>query len=224
MSTTPPGWYPDPDAGGGQRWWDGQQWTEHSAPGAAPAPAQYAGPQTGGYAPPPPGFQPGGYAQPQAAYGPAGPGGLPRPYAGWWSRVGASVLDALILVVPVVVVALVVGALSGGRTVGEQFLGSVLGLVIAFAYWALTMPRQGERNGQSIGMQVVGIRVVRVDGQPVTVGLVALRQTLVQGILFGWFGAALLLIPWLLNYLWPLWDDENRCLHDMICSTRVVTA
>jgi hypothetical protein len=28
MTTTPPGWYPDPSSGV-QRWWDGNQWTEH---------------------------------------------------------------------------------------------------------------------------------------------------------------------------------------------------
>jgi hypothetical protein len=31
--TTPPGWYPDGQ--GGQRWWDGRQWTEHTQPGDA---------------------------------------------------------------------------------------------------------------------------------------------------------------------------------------------
>ena len=41
----PPGWYPDPSAPGGQRYWDGARWTEHaSAPQAAAqaAPAPYA--------------------------------------------------------------------------------------------------------------------------------------------------------------------------------------
>ena len=28
--STPPGWYPDGQ--GGQRWWDGNQWTEHTLP------------------------------------------------------------------------------------------------------------------------------------------------------------------------------------------------
>lgn len=35
MSNTPAGWYPQPD--GQQRYWDGQQWTEHFAPGVAQA-------------------------------------------------------------------------------------------------------------------------------------------------------------------------------------------
>jgi hypothetical protein len=30
-STTPAGWYPNPE-GGGQRYWDGNAWTEHQAP------------------------------------------------------------------------------------------------------------------------------------------------------------------------------------------------
>jgi len=29
---TPAGWYPDPDGSGGQRYWDGSEWTEHRAP------------------------------------------------------------------------------------------------------------------------------------------------------------------------------------------------
>jgi hypothetical protein len=33
--TTPAGWYPDPDGSGGQRYFDGQSWTEHRNPAAA---------------------------------------------------------------------------------------------------------------------------------------------------------------------------------------------
>lgn len=50
MSQTPAGWYPQAD--GRQRYWDGQQWTEHFAPaqGTVPAPAPAAAPKRAWYA------------------------------------------------------------------------------------------------------------------------------------------------------------------------------
>lgn len=35
------GWYPDPNGSGGQRWYDGTQWTAHAAP---PPPRPLYGP------------------------------------------------------------------------------------------------------------------------------------------------------------------------------------
>jgi hypothetical protein len=40
-ATPPPGWYPD-NVGTGQRYWDGQQWTEHTAPTAVAPPVAHA--------------------------------------------------------------------------------------------------------------------------------------------------------------------------------------
>ena len=37
-SATPPGWYADPHDPHTQRYWDGAQWTDNRAPGAAAAP------------------------------------------------------------------------------------------------------------------------------------------------------------------------------------------
>jgi hypothetical protein len=42
MNDTAPGWYPDPSHPGAVRWWDGNQWSEHSAP-AGPAPVYGGG-------------------------------------------------------------------------------------------------------------------------------------------------------------------------------------
>jgi hypothetical protein len=37
----PAGWYPAPDGTGGQRWWDGTQWTEYASPLAPPPAPQH---------------------------------------------------------------------------------------------------------------------------------------------------------------------------------------
>jgi hypothetical protein len=39
---TPPGWYPDPEVAGGQRYWDGSAWTENRTPGTVVQPAPVA--------------------------------------------------------------------------------------------------------------------------------------------------------------------------------------
>ena len=49
-----------------------------------------------------------------------------------------------------------------------------------------------------------------------------LREVVIKQLLFGFVGGFFLSIPTILDYLWPLWDDENRALHDMIAASRVI--
>jgi uncharacterized RDD family membrane protein YckC len=117
----------------------------------------------------------------------------------------------------------VVVALSsdvGGIVTG--ILSGVAYLLAVLLYAPLLMARGGARNGQTLGKQLIGIRVVRDSGQPVDVGFGFLREFVVKGVLFGFIGGFFASIPTLVDYLWPLWDDQNRCLHDMVVSTHVV--
>ena len=217
------------------------------APGHDPSPQEPAppAPQT-----PPPGPQapaPG----PEAPPGPEGPGSLPKappapespayggpvppggweqpigqaPHvfagaelSGWWRRVGAYVLDSIFTsIVSWVGLGLLIG--------GSEAIGVILflvGLVVAFLYFPLTMMREGEHNGKSFGKQILGIRVARDDGQTVSFGWALLRQFVVIYLLFQVVGGFLFAIPWLIDVLWPLWDDQNRALHDMIVKSHVL--
>jgi uncharacterized RDD family membrane protein YckC len=68
-----------------------------------------------------------------------------------------------------------------------------------------------------------GIRVVRADGQPVTFGWAMLREVAVKWLLIGAVASSFTFgLAWLLDVLWPLWDEENRALHDMVVDSRVV--
>jgi uncharacterized RDD family membrane protein YckC len=189
-------------------------------------------PPTGPQAPPPaaPAYTPipGGPETPPSGWQqpiPAAQGWEGRPLASWGSRVGATLLDWLILVVPVTVLIVVVVVIALNSTAGGIVTGILAGLAYLVAlllYAPLLMGREGEHNGQTWGKQIVGIRVVRDTGQPVDVAFGFLREFVVKGLLFGFAGSFFFSIPTLVDYLWPLWEDENRCLHDLLVKTHVV--
>ena len=138
-----------------------------------------------------------------------------RPFAGWWSRVAAQILDWIIVsIIPIVLFFIV----FSNNDVGPYLLSGFI-LLVGAVYYALTIGRSGENNGQTIGMQVVNIRIVRETGEPMTAGTAILRETLIKGILM-----AICVIVTILNYLAPLWDDRNQAWHDKIVNTLVVEA
>jgi uncharacterized RDD family membrane protein YckC len=183
-----------------------------------PPPAPYEGaPSYGGPVPP------GGWEQPI----PQAQGWRGVPLASWGSRVAATLIDWLILLVPAVVLGIIVIAIAAGSDTGAIVTG-ILGffayLVVLFIYAPVLMAREGKNNGQTWGKQTLGIRVVRDNGQTMSFGWAALREIAVKGLLVSLVSAIIPLIPWLLDSLWPLWDDENRALHDIVVSTHVVRA
>jgi uncharacterized RDD family membrane protein YckC len=202
---------------------------EAPAPGPqAPPPAE--GPGSLPKAPPAP-ESPGSYG------GPVPPGGWEQPIghaphafagaelSGWWRRVGAAILDGLILTIPVVLIVLLVVVVAAGSDVGAVVTGitaSVAYFVAIIFYAPYLMKRPGPHNGQTWGKQAVGIRVVHDTGEEVTFGFAMLREVAVKYLLFNFVGGFFFSIPTLINYLWPLWDDQNRCLHDMIVKSHVV--
>lgn len=212
---------------------------------ASSAPAQAAPPPPVVVAPP--------SAPPLVAAGPPTVviAGQTRPLSGWWSRAGAYIIDALIsfaFTLPFIIAAIVLVAgidfasievvdnqLKGISTEDQAALGGALlifffgSLLVGFTYQPITMARKGEQNGRTWGMQLLGIRVLRENGGPMTYGPALVRQFLVMGVLYGGIsgiGNAVTVIGGTiaiaLAYLWPLWDKENRALQDFICSTHVV--
>ncbi len=165
---------------------------------------------------------------------PPGAGGPPPYYAPprlhlaeWWPRVGAQLIDNLIVCAGAVVLFVVFGGFVGAGFVLGDATGTValilgvlawLGCVIAVSliYAPVMMART---NGKTVGRMALGLRVVRVDGRPVDFGYALLREAVIKHILFGWVTGG---IGTLLDCLWPLWDEQNRALHDMIVDSRVV--
>lgn len=208
------------------------------APGApasaSPGPQSPAAPGVSGYSGPVP---PGGWQQPVPRATAFTAGFI---LAGWWSRVAAALIDGLaltllwtLLIAPGVVVTFATDLTWLG--IGLWILGGLVATIVALLYAAYFMQRAGAHNGQTPGKQALGIRVAYPDGKRVDWGAALLRELVIKGLLLGLTGAVAsfvtfflfgfgFVIPYILDFLWPLWDEENRAVHDMIVNSRVVKA
>lgn len=116
------------------------------------------------------------------------------------TRLVALIIDGFIL-------ALITGLLFwGGREAGG-FVGFLIG--VAYHWFFLT-----QQNGQTPGKRMMGIRVVRKDGQPIDAATVIVRYV-------GYYVNTFILgIGW----LWALWDADHQGIHDKLAGTIVVRA
>jgi uncharacterized RDD family membrane protein YckC len=181
-------------------------------------------PLAGYTSPPPPGA--GGPVSPFATPLPAGRYVL----AGWWRRALAHILDMVIIGIGAVILLVAITApFSVGFFASDNtgfvalavgaFLAIICVAVVALLYAPALMART---DGRTLGRMATGIRVVRASGEPITFGFAMLREVVVKALLFGIAGGITGGIANVLDYLWPLWDEENRALHDFVVNTRTV--
>jgi uncharacterized RDD family membrane protein YckC len=173
---------------------------------------------------------------PPGAGGPPAPATAPGAVAGryelsgWWRRVGAQIVDGVIVGVGAIALLIAITApFSIGFFAGDDIgvlsvaVGVLLSIlcisIVALLYAPAMMART---NGKTVGRMATGIRVVRASGEPMTFGFAMLREVAVKALLFGIAGTITAGIANLLDVLWPLWDEENRALHDFIVNTRTV--
>jgi uncharacterized RDD family membrane protein YckC len=149
---------------------------------------------------------------------PAAPEGVP---SGWWRRVGAAVIDGLVIGVGGAVVGAIIASAADASGDASTAIGAAIGLVLGTIYYGALMSRSGANNGQTLGKQATGIRVVRLEGGEVTFGYAFVREILVKTIVFGYLAFVTLYIATIVNYLWPLWDPRNQALHDKIVKSQV---
>ena len=143
------------------------------------------------------------------------------PYAHWGKRVGAYLIDSLLLLPFYVVGMLFIPRYEVYRDTGETvrtggqpiLFALVMLLATAFALWNMVW-KQG-KTGQSIGKGVLGTKLVSEQtGQPLGPGMTFVRQ----------LAHILDSLPCYLGFLWPLWDAKRQTFADKVMSSVVVDA
>ena len=215
---------------------------EHpDAPGAPPGPPQYPG-TAPPYAPPPynappPPYPPGGGAPagyyppgapppgqwagaPGPGYGPQGYPGA-APYASYWARVGGFLIDGVIVGAVVLLLLAVFGGFhhrevinNGQVTYRFNFSGVYFILVLLGALYPAFMIGL---LGQTLGMMVARIKAVDAT----TGGLIGFWRALGRD-LFERLLQFLLVIPVIIDLLFPAWDPRRQTLHDKVTNTVVI--
>ena len=193
--------------------------TSAAPPPGAPPPLEPEGWSPLQESPPtPPGFVENSnpYAAPQALVVESGPvyQGNQLPQAGRLTRLAARMLDGLIVGAVGVFAALVIPSVgeSGQLFGGLLFVGFLLGIII---YNLVLL----DRAGQTIGKKALGIRIVRLNGDRVSLGrLLGYRWFLVMAISIVPVVGTIFSV---VNALF-IFGNEQRCIHDYLADTKVV--
>jgi len=175
---------------------------------------------------PPPAAQPASAPVPAAGWevpadaslGPA-PGVL---FASPGARLGAYVVDILVQVGVAIVVFVIAGVVAGaaaltdsGLLQGSAIIVGVLAILVYFLWTIFYFPYFWARGGQTPGMRVTRVKVVRdVDGGPVAFGPAFLR-------LVGYWVNNL---TFYIGFVWIFVDKRRRGWHDLIAGTCVIEA
>jgi uncharacterized RDD family membrane protein YckC len=131
----------------------------------------------------------------------------PSNAVGFWRRLGASLLDGLIIGVPLAIITY----LMTGETQGNLFtnLISTLYTLLVPVFW----------YGYTIGKKILKIRIAKVDGEPVGIGTMLLRvivgMWLIYGITFG-IGA-------IVSAIMVGVRQDKRAIHDLVAGTYVTS-
>lgn len=133
----------------------------------------------------------------------------PLPLASIRRRLAAMFYESLLLLALALVAGFayipIFGSIHGPfqKAVFQLYLLAVMLLYFA-AFW--------KRGGQTLAMKTWRIRLVRLDGGPISTPLCLMRFSL----------AALGLLCAALGFLWALVDPQRQFLHDRLCKTRLI--
>lgn len=138
-----------------------------------------------------------------------GYGMQPAAYSPWIKRVGAALVDQIIMAVPYYALFFIGQAVGG--TAGTLLV--VLGYLALIGVFVWNVCLQGGRTGYTVGKGLLGIKLINEQtGQPIGAAMAFARSLL----------HVVDSLPCLIGYLWPLWDAKRQTFADKLVSTVVI--
>ncbi|WP_170169169.1 RDD family protein [Mesobacillus subterraneus] len=124
--------------------------------------------------------------------------------AGFWVRLGASILDGLIIGVPLLIISYLATG-SWDENLFTQSLNFLYTLLVPILWY-----------GYTIGKRIVGVRIAKVNGKKLGFGAMIMR-TIVAGIVYTLtLGIGVIVSAFMVGL-----RQDKRSLHDFIAGTYV---
>jgi uncharacterized RDD family membrane protein YckC len=138
------------------------------------------------------------------------------------TRLGAAILDGIIFTAMVylpMLFAIIGGAAASATDDAVSSATLAIGAVtlVGFTVWCWLTIKYVKRNGQSIAKKLLGIKVVRTDGSPASLGRVMWLRNVVNALI------SIVPLYGLVDTLF-IFGESRQCLHDKIADTIVVKA
>ena len=131
-------------------------------------------------------------------------------YAGFWIRLGAGVIDSIILLLVFYIVYTVISECT--KTLPMPFIFILVTIFISFLIKIAYYVTFWVWRGQTPGKLIVGIKVIRTDSSPVTWPYALLRY-------LGYIVSTIIIF---IGFICIAFDERKQGLHDKIADTYVV--
>lgn len=143
-------------------------------------------------------------------------------FAGFFTRFFALLIDSILMGIIAVVIIFIFGGMLGVTSAINSGIINFMMSVLGFGVFILMTFFQffyfgyfWSKNGQSLGMKMLNIKVVRRNGEPLSFLRAGLRGSVgywISGVIF-WLG-----------FIWAAFDGNKEAWHDKIFDTWVVRA
>jgi uncharacterized RDD family membrane protein YckC len=130
-------------------------------------------------------------------------------FAGFWIRVGAKIIDGVIITVVGFVLVFLVNFLIR-HVIAATILQNTIYIALSIFYSIYFLGKYSATPGK----MACGLKVVRPDGEKISYARAC-------GRFFAEFLSSIILY---IGYILVAFDEERRALHDRICDTRVIRA